>query len=96
MTLEFTCRLVDTVFPDANLYIGWHWDPAALARWTSMMPLVSFYFRTGSAAQDNLAGGRWELGEARSRLVKEMLKKDYLHWLGDAGNSGKVLDRRIR
>ena len=41
MTLEFSSRLVNAFVPDANLHIGWHWDPAALARWTSMMPSSS-------------------------------------------------------
>ena len=74
MTLEFSSRLVNAVVPNANLHIGWHWDPAALARWTSMMPFSSrLGLRIALAAQDDLAGGRWEFGEARSRLVKEML-----------------------
>ena len=55
MTLEFDCRLVNTFFSDANLHIGWHWDPAALARWTSMMPCSSrLGLRIALAAQDDL------------------------------------------
>ena len=72
MTLEFSSRLVNAFVPDANLHIGWHWDPAALARWTSMMMCSS---RLGlglvHAAQENFTGD--VSGEARSRLVKEML-----------------------
>ena len=42
MTREFSPRLVDAVVPDAKHHIGWHWDPAALARWTSLKTVVSF------------------------------------------------------
>ena len=41
MTLEFTSRLVNAFVLDANLHIGRDWYPAALARWTSMMPFSS-------------------------------------------------------
>ena len=40
---DLRCRLpVPSVYVP-NIYIGWHWDPDALARWHTMMSyLVSF------------------------------------------------------
>jgi len=58
VTLEFSSRLVNAFVPNANVHIGWHWDPAALARWTSLETVVSFSLEAGDAAQENLAGGR--------------------------------------
>lgn len=66
MTLEFTCRLVNAVVPDAKHHISYHWDPAALARWTSLETVVSFTKELGSAAQENLAGGRHLTGSSFS------------------------------
>ncbi len=43
LKLDLRCRLpVPSVYVP-NIYIGWHWDPDALARWHTMMSyLVSF------------------------------------------------------
>jgi hypothetical protein len=38
---DLRCRLLSVSLHVANLHLGWHWDPAALARWTSMMPFSS-------------------------------------------------------
>ena len=67
VTLEFSSRLVNAFVPNANVHIGWHWDPAALARWTSMMPFSSrLGLRIALAAQDDLASGA---GNSDAKLV---------------------------
>ena len=90
--------MVNTFFPDANLHIGWHWDPAALARWTSMMPSSSrLGLRIAQAAQDDLVQ---ELVMVISRSSLSFDKGNVgaviTLGLGAQAADGKVLDRRIR
>ena len=70
MTLEFSSRLVNAVVPNANLHIGWHWDPAALARWTSMMPLSS------RLALELVRSSEFLLQLVRNRAGKSSEKQD--------------------
>jgi len=47
LKLDLRCRLpVPSVYVP-NIYIGWHWDPDALARWNLVIPTCRLVSKAG-------------------------------------------------
>ena len=63
LKLDFRCRLPVPSFYVPNIYIGWHWDPDALARWNLVMSYLGLVCRVAPPAAEITAGvqdWRWE------------------------------------
>ena len=69
---DLRCRLsVPSVYVP-NIYIGWHWDPDALARWSTVIFHLGLVYKGEPPAQklllDHRTGAGNSDGKARSRL----------------------------
>ena len=53
---DLRCRLpVPSVYVP-NIYIGWHWDPDALARWHTVIPTCRLVSKAGRPCAEGTAG----------------------------------------
>ena len=53
---DLRCRLpVPSVYVP-NIYIGWHWDPDALARWNTVIPTCRLVSRVAPPCAEANAG----------------------------------------
>ena len=53
---DLRCRLpVPSVYVP-NIYIGWHWDPDALARWHTVIPTCRLVSKAGRPCAGTFAG----------------------------------------
>ena len=56
LKLDLRCRLpVPSVYVP-NIYISWHWDPDALARWSTVMSHLGLVSRAGRPCAEANAG----------------------------------------
>ena len=65
---DHRCRLAVPSLHVSRAHLSWHWDPDALARWSTLMPTCRLVSRAGSRQRELLMENRTGAGKLIVKL----------------------------